>query len=143
MSLAELIDAAVQDRVLAFSPLPPEGRDVDLLVRPPEERAVDDLLRQHGFVGDGWERVRFRACSAEAVDVVPTATLNLPADELERLFAEAQPIEGLERVLRPAPHHYLLLLARFTAEGDGSLLEKRRVRIARALSEDAQAWAVA
>jgi thymidylate kinase len=143
MSLAELIDAAVQDRVLAFSPLPPEGRDIDLLARPAEEKAVAELLVREGFIGEGWERVRFGACSAEVVDLVPTASLNLPADELERLYAEARPIDGLKRVRRPAPHHFLLLLAGFTAEGDGSLPEKRRIRIARALSEDLQAWDVA
>src|SRR5215208_7714998 len=89
LSLAELIDAAVDDRVLAFSPPPPEGRDLDLLVRPPEEKAVDALLSREGFLGNGWERVRFRDCTAEAVDVVPAGSLGLPADELERLYAQA------------------------------------------------------
>jgi thymidylate kinase len=143
MTLVQQIDAAVEDRVLAFSPLPPEGRDVDLLVRPREEKAVGELLVREGFLGEGWERVRFRGCSAEAVDLVPAASLGLPADELERLFSEAWELDGLERVMRPAPHHFLLLLARFTAEGDGSLPEKRRVRIERALAEDAEAWDVA
>jgi thymidylate kinase len=143
MSLAELIDAAVEDRVLAFSPLPPEGRDVDLLARPREEEVVDELLVREGFVGEGWERVRFRDCSAEVVDLVPAASLGLPADELAQLFDEARTIDGLQQVVRPAPHHFLLLLARFTADGDGSLPERRRIRIDRALAEDARAWDVA
>jgi thymidylate kinase len=143
MTLAELIDEAVEDRVLAFSPLPPEGRDVDLLVRPAEELVIASLLRAEGFLQKGWEWARFRGCSAEGIDLVPAESLDLPGRELERLFAEARPIEGMRTVVRPAPHHFLLLLARYTVEGDGTLPEKRRIRIARALAENPGAWAAA
>lgn len=140
MTIAEQIDSVVEDRVLAFSPLPPEGRDVDLLLRPAEERVVAALLAREGFRARGWEWVRFRACSAEAVDLVPATSLALPDDELQSLFSEARTLEGLRNLARPAPHHFLLLLARYTAEGDGSLPDKRRTRIERALAEDAGAW---
>jgi thymidylate kinase len=143
MTLVQLIDASVEDRVLAFSPLPPEGRDVDLLVRAPEERAVAALLTGEGFHARGWEWVRFRGCSAEAVDLVPATSLGLPAAELASLFSEALAIDELRDVARPAPHHFLLLLARYTVEGNGSLPEKRRRRIARALAEDPAAWEAA
>ena len=140
MTLVQQIDAAVEGRILAFSPLPPEGRDVDLLVQAAEQRAVAALLAGEGFRDRGWEWVRFRDCSAEAVDLVPATSLGLPAAELASLFSEALAIDELRNVARPAPHHFLLLLARYTVEGDGSLPEKRRRRIARALAEDPTAW---
>jgi thymidylate kinase len=140
MTLIQLIDAAVEGRILAFSPLPPKGRDVDLLVRTGEERMIASLLSREGFHARGWEWARFRSCSAEAVDLVPANSLGLPDRELASLFSGALPLEGLRNVARPAPHHFLLMLARYTAEGDGSLPEKRRERIARAISEDPAAW---
>lgn len=140
MTIVQQIDAVVEHRILAFSPLPPEGRDVDLLVRPTEQSALAALLAQEGFHERGWEWARFRACSAEAVDLVPAMSLVLPETELESLFSEALPIEGMRNLARPAPHHFLLLLARYTVEGDGALPEKRRVRVKRALAEDPEAW---
>lgn len=143
MTTVQQIDAAVEDRILAFSPLPPEGRDVDLLVRPTEQSALAALLAREGFQERGWEWASFRACSAEAVDLVPAMSLGLPERELASLFSEALPIEGMRNVARPAPHHFLLLLGRYTVEGDGALPEKRRVRIKGALAEDPGAWAAA
>jgi thymidylate kinase len=140
MTIVQQIDAAVEDRILAFSPLPPEGRDVDLLVRPTEQTALAALLTREGFHERGWEWASFRACSAEAVDLVPAMSLGLPEKELASLFSEALPIEGMRNVARPAPHHFLLLLGRYTVEGNGALPEKRRVRIKHALAEDPKAW---
>ena len=40
----ELIDAALADRVLIYGSLPPQGRDLDLLAREPEERAIGKIL---------------------------------------------------------------------------------------------------
>ncbi len=58
---------------------------------------------------------RFSACEAEVVELIPADSLELDQAQLERLYAEAQPIDGMTSLLRPAPHHRLLLVARRVA----------------------------
>jgi thymidylate kinase len=59
---------------------------------------------------------------------------------LDDLYADALPIEGYEHLVRPAPHHQLLILARRVAGADGRLDEKRRRRVDAALAADPRAW---
>ncbi len=75
--------------------------------------------------------------SAYAIDLVPAESWNLPAPELAALYDEARPIEGMEQLVRPAPHHALLTLARL------GFSEKRRARIDAAVAERADAWGAA
>lgn len=137
---AEIVDSAASDRVLVFGSLPPEARDLDLLVRPADERALAERLASEGFVRRGREWARFRSCSAEAVELVPADRLGLAPDELDALFSEALPLAGFARLARPAPHHVLLLLARRLVGGEGRLDERRAARLERALAEAPDAW---
>jgi len=144
MPLAEdataLLDSVVSRDVLVFGSLPPEGRDIDLLARPPEAEAADRALATAGFIEGPGSWVRFEACSAVAVEVVPAADWTLPDDELERLFAEACPIAGFSHLVEPAAHHQLLILARKLA-GGAPLTSKGRRRAQEAAQRVPDAWA--
>ena len=140
--VAGLIESLVTDRVLVFGSLPPEGRDLDLLVRRPEERALIDGFVRHGLHGRGEKWAVFRNCSAYRVELVPAAIWELPSAELEALYEDARPLDGRQRLVRPAPHHALLILAFRLARG-GGLGEKHRPRIVAALEDDPAAWAAA
>jgi thymidylate kinase len=125
--------------VLVFGSLPPAGRDLDLLVRPPEEEAIVRGLQGHGFARGGHRWVRFRECSAEVIELVPAARWRLPGEELAALFAEALPIPGSRHLARPSPPHALLIMARKLAWDGGRLDEKRRARLSDALAADPDA----
>jgi thymidylate kinase len=137
----ELVDSAVAGRVLVYGSLPPDGRDLDLLVREREERLIIARLADAGFASKSGEWVRFTGCSAEIVELTGAASWHLPSDELDLLFAEGQEIEGLHNLVRPSAHHALLILARRLTGGAGVLDQKLRARVERALLEDPEAWA--
>lgn len=143
MTVVELVDGAVEDRVIVFGSLPPTARDLDLLVRPPEAEALSAALRRSGFSERGGEWVRFRDCTVDSVDVVPTDELRLPADALGVLFDEGRELPGFRRLVRPAPSHVLLLVAQRVHDEGGTLSAKRRRRIDRALDEEPDAWSIA
>jgi thymidylate kinase len=136
----EIADAAASRRVLVFGSLPPEGRDLDLLVRDEEARAIIAALEAEGFQRRGHELARFAECTVEPVELIDAASFGLPAAELEELFADGVPLEGCSSLVRPAPHHALLILARRVAYGSGELDEKRRARLDAALAEDPSAF---
>ena len=140
---AALVERAVGDRVLVFGSLPPRGRDLDLLARPSEQVCVQAALDEAGYERHGRTWVRFADCSASVVDVVPAADWALPCAELDRLFEEARPVSGFDRLVRPAPHHVLLILACRLAYADRRLDSARRARLEQALAEDPRAWATA
>jgi thymidylate kinase len=139
MNAAALADTAAPGPVLVFGSLPGAGRDLDLLVPDDALPELRKTFAGEGFKNRGDEWVRFAAGSAEAVDLVAASAWRLPAAELDSLFAEARPIEGFARLVRPSPHHALLVLARLTGTR-GALPEKRRRRIEAAVAEDASAW---
>jgi thymidylate kinase len=135
------IDRALSRRVLVYGSLPPHGRDLDLLARAPERRAIEARLAAAGFSTREDEWARFADCSVEVVELSDPASWELPEDELEALFAEGPPLDGCERLVRPAPHHSLLILARrLAASSDGGLDEKRRARLEQSCAEDGRAW---
>src|SRR6266511_4704989 len=144
LNVVRLVESAVEDRVLVLGSLPPGGRDIELVVRPAEQRAIAELLAAEGFARRGLEWAWFSDCTAYAVELIPAERLSLPPNELAALFAEAETLDGLElsHLVRPAPHYLLLLQARRLVR-DGRLHPKRRARIADALTEDPQAWAKA
>jgi thymidylate kinase len=133
------IDGVLADRAVVIGSLPPEGRDLDLVVTPADEATVAARLREDGFRSSGREFVSFRGCAPCAVDLIPTASLGLPAPELGSLLADGSPLDGLRHVVEPAPHHALLILARKLGRR-GSLAPKHRARIERALAQDRHAW---
>jgi thymidylate kinase len=139
-TLAETIDRLVEAPVLVFGSPPPAGRDLDLLARPVELDALAAWLAANGFRERGGEWVRFHECTADSLDLVPVSAWGLPDASVEELFADARPIDGFERLVRPAPPHLLLAHARRLAEGDGRLSAKHRARLEAAIAEDPSAW---
>jgi thymidylate kinase len=141
VTLPEFVDSLVSIRLLVLGSLPPEGRDLDLLVPAPAEPELCAALGAAGFSVQGGEWVRFRGCSVDAIDVVSAESLELADAERQALFAEALPLNGLEHLARPTPHHLLLLLAgRYRGAARPPLEAKKRRRIERALAEDPHAW---
>ena len=135
-----LIDALIERPVLVFGSLPPVGRDIDLLARDPELRALAAGLQGAGFSESDGVWVRFEHCSASVVELVDAASWRLEAGELAALYAEALLLPGAERLVRPAPRHALLIMARKLARARGPLDKKHRDRVTDALLEDPGAW---
>jgi thymidylate kinase len=138
-AVVEVIDSVAADRVLVFGSLPPDGRDLDLLVRPSEEEALARAFALQGMLPRNHKWVIFRNCSAYRVELVPVRSWPLPTAEADALFDEASPVEGSARLFRPASYHQLLIYALRVTNGRG-LAEKHRARIADALAEDPAAW---
>ncbi|MDQ3881515.1 MAG: hypothetical protein M3295_10655, partial [Chloroflexota bacterium] len=141
LTAPELIDRALGSRALVYGSLPPEGRDLDLLVRPTEKEQIEDCLLDAGFLRRGAIWARFAGCTVELVDLMPAAAWRLPREELDALFDEAWTLDGFTHLARPAPHHVLLILARRAAREGGRLDGKRRDRIRQAIDDDSDAWA--
>jgi thymidylate kinase len=140
LDVCGLVDAALSDRVVVFGSLPPEGSDLDLLVRPPEEAALRSALLSAGFVHKGRDLVRFSRCRAYSVELEPVDGLGLPAPKLEALFNLATPLAGFSWLAEPAPPHRLLILAYWVLSGSTVLSPSRRQRVEQALREDPSAW---
>lgn len=144
MELASEIDALCPADAIVFGSLPPHGRDLDLLVRDQRDAdAIGKALIDAGFLRRGSSFARFRNLTADGIDVVAATEWRLPPEEIEKLFAEAVPLEGMERLRRPSPSHALLILAERFMRERGVLLPKHRQRVEAALSEDPDAWAKA
>jgi len=110
-----------------------------LLARPAEHRAIAATLRADGFLDYERRWAAFHGCSAEAIELVPSEAWNLPPEEVEALFADGMPLDGLERLVRPAPHHALLIAARRLAR-TGGFSDKQRARVEAACAENANCW---
>lgn len=140
MSAAALIDRTAAGRMLVIGSLPPEGRDLDLLVRHEDEQLVSKVLLDAGYMARDGTWARFSECSADVVDVLPAASWSLGTPQLEALFDEAQPLVGFERLRVPAPHHELLIAAtRFLGPG-GRLPVGRASRLASGAATNPRAW---
>lgn len=142
MTALDLIDASAVDSVVVYGSLPPHGRDLDLLARPAELDAIRMALVGAGFLSGNGLLVGFRADRTEAVELTPISAWGLSPRELANLFAEARPIDGAQRLVRPAPWHMLLITARRVAR-KRTLPDKLRARVANALAEEPDAWRVA
>lgn len=145
MTAAHLVDAVLVQPALVFGSLPPHGRDLDLLVRDGEERLLTEALRAEGYIRArrAWVRPATLHDEADAVELVAAHEWGLPDHALDDLFAQALPIEGLTRLVRPAPHHAVLILARRVSRGDGVLDERRRSRLESALEQEPRVWELA
>lgn len=137
--LVELVDTTAGEAVLVLGALPPEGRDLDLLVRPAAEERVAAALSAAGYLRRGMQWVLFADGTAQVVDLVPTAAWSLPSTEVERLYAEARPLAARRALAEPDAVATLLVVARKLARG-GALTSARRDRVAGALAIDPDAW---
>ncbi|HEY8235554.1 MAG TPA: hypothetical protein VIF85_02870 [Gaiellaceae bacterium] len=142
MNIVESLDSVLHDKVLIFGRLPPAGRDIDLLARPAEHDAIVALLRAEGFLNSGQQWVAFQGCRAQAVELVPARAWKLPAQENRLLFAEARPFNHLNNLVRPAPHHVLLIAARRLAQ-IGDFSDRQRAKVEAAQAEDSNVWQIA
>jgi thymidylate kinase len=142
MSIVQALDSSVRDRVLIFGSLPPEGRDIDVLARPAEHRTIAGKLRADGFLNSGDRWVTFEHGTATSIELVASEAWSLPPEEVHALFAEARPVDGLERLVRPAPPHVLLIAARRLVR-TGDFSEKQRAKVEAAQREDSRCWEAA
>lgn len=111
-TLLELIDGIIQNRVLVYGSLPPDGGDLDLLARHAELRAIRDTLIAAGFIPVRRMLVRFQEGKREMVELTPADSWRLPSGELNALFAEGQPLGERQYLVQPSAHHALLIRAR-------------------------------
>src|SRR5215211_4158774 len=138
--IAEL-DDCVQQPVLVFGSLPPEGRDLDVVARPPETRALERRLELLGFESKGFQWARFRNGETDVVDLVPVETWRLPGNEAEALLTSGTPLPRVRWLARPAPPYALLILARkFIRARTRKLDGKARARIDSLVREDPDVW---
>jgi thymidylate kinase len=145
---AAVLDEIAPGPVVIVGSLPPHARDLDIVVREGDRAAVEQGLRSAGFHPRGvrWGATpyriwaRFAGGGVDAVEVLPAAGFGASAPEVERLVADARPLDGYSNLRRPAPHDVLLVLGRRIAEG-GDLPASKRRRAEAALAEDPGALA--
>jgi thymidylate kinase len=147
-SVVAAIDEAAGEDVVVTGALPPQGRDLDLLVNDEQARRLPQVLAARGFLPRGrkvaprrsaskqW--VMIEGCSALAVDLNPVRRWGLPPGEERALVADAVPIEGFRHLVRPSSYHTILILARRLATG--SLSSHRLDKLAAAIDADPLAW---
>jgi thymidylate kinase len=141
LDVPSIIEAAAQGRVLVVGSLPPAGRDWDLLLDERDRAAVANRLSAEGFVAIGERWVRPSSEASDVVELLRSADWRLDAREVDRLFADAQPLDGRDRLCLPTPSDRLLILARKLPRTPGFLEPKHRERIRSTLSEDPAAFA--
>jgi thymidylate kinase len=141
LSVARLVDSIAGGRVIVLGSPPPQGRDLDLLVRAGERRSIERGLLAAGLVRRGETFARFADCSAYGVELI-AAERYLSPGPLGELFRGARPVEGFSHLCRPAPPHALLVLARLVAD-EGRLVPKRHRRLERILAGASDVWSEA
>jgi hypothetical protein len=120
----EPIDDLLPGPALVRGLLPPDGLDLDLIVRDDEATVFQGRLETEGFAGSTRGLARFRGDDVEVVDLMPTSRLGLPDAEVVEMFEDAEPLEGFTNLRLPSPEHRLLLAARrfvITGEMDRSV----------------------
>jgi thymidylate kinase len=147
-SLVAAIDGALDTTVIVTGSLPPDGRDLDLLVTAEQAARLPQILAAHGFLARGatvpprrlasQQWVKFEGASALAVDLNPMRRWDLPPEEERALLADAVALEGFRHLARPSPHHTILILARRVAAG--TLSARRLEKLTAALAADPGAW---
>lgn len=133
-----MVDELLDRPTLVVGSLPPTGRDLDLFTGADQAMALTGGLRAAGFVCRDELWVRFRDCGADVVDVIPIGTWGLGEPANAEMCAEGLPIEGFRQLVRPAPHHALLVAAGQMARA-GRLNRGPRRRVDAAIAEDPDA----
>ncbi len=146
-SVLALIDQSLPRAVLMTSG--EAGMDVDLICRGPELAALRTALGESGFQPRGrrlprraWTQqwVRFCDGAPQVVDLNPAERWGVSPRAIERLFQDGVAMDGFEHVMRPSPHHALILLARRLGRGAGALSDKQRRKVERSLGADDGVW---
>ncbi len=137
---ADLVDGVLGRRAIVFGSLPPDGRDLDLIVRDEDVAPLAAALADAGFRSKDGEWVRFSDCGVGAVEIAPASSWRLPGSEIERLFADALPLEGRRHLARLAPPDDLIVLARRLGGRARAISPRHRARIAAALAARPSAW---
>ena len=133
------VDVLLPAPVVVLGSLPPQGRDLDLLVPESLMPPLRSTLRAHGWAEDRDTFVRFADAEAFAVDLCPLEQW-LPDDVVRAsLLRDAAPVPGYLHLLAPSPPHRLLLLAHRLDQG--MVVDERRA--ARLAAYDAAAWGLA
>lgn len=127
------VDDAVSSRVVIYGSLPPDGRDLDLIVPDAELPAIKAGLAGVGAQVRGDQCAIFANGTAYLVELSPASRWRLPESEVGALLRDAEPLGGFRYVAKPAPHHALLLMART------GVSSKRRPRLQAALDHPG-AW---
>lgn len=143
LDVASIIEATAARPVLVVGSLPPLGRDWDLLVHDSDRAAIEAQLAATGFVPAQRRWVRPSKNTPDVVELLGRAEWRLPEPEVERLLADAVPLDGHVRLCVPAPADRLLILARKLPRTPGFLEPKHRARIRATLAEDPAAFAQA
>src|SRR5947209_15063625 len=105
----EVIAGAAGERVVVLGSLPPDGRDLDLLVSADTRPRLERALSAAGFTARASLHVRFASCTAYAVELIDSGGF-LPPEALAELYESAIPLDGDGPLMRPAPPHALLIL---------------------------------
>lgn len=128
MTAASLVDASLQQPAVVFGSLPPQGRDLDLLVDPAAAGGLCDTLVAQGWVRSGRTLAWFADGTAYATDVVPVDDWDRDGRIASAVFEQSLPIEGFRMLRAPAAHHQVLILARRRA-GGMTVTDARRARL--------------
>ena len=115
---------------MVFGSVPPDARDVDVVGRAAAIARIRTALEREGFTACRRRFAHLTDPSLAPVELVDVQQWGLPADERDRLFEEAEPIDGCRHLATPSPRHAVLLLARRNIER-GGLDERRRARLPR------------
>jgi thymidylate kinase len=146
-SVLSLVDKSLSRAVLMTSG--EAGRDVDLICRVPELAALRRALGESGFQPRGrrlprraWTEqwVQFCDRAPQVVDLNPAERWGVSSGAIGRLFEDGVRVDCFEHVLRPSPHHALILLARRLGRGAGPLSDKQRRKVERSLGGDDGVW---
>jgi thymidylate kinase len=139
MDMSHLIDRCLEAPAVVFGSLPPEGRDLDLVVTAPGYERTRAVLLDSGYQARGDSFAWFGSCSANGVDLHEIDGWMLGPEEALAFFDQALVITGYENLKRPAPHHQLLIAARRFVRSP-VLSQKLRQRVAASIHERPSAW---
>jgi thymidylate kinase len=142
-AIAGMVDDVVENAVLVVGSPPPEGHDLDLLARPAEYTALAGWLLRSGFVRRHQSWLRVDGDDLLRVDLSCTRQWRAKDPELGPLFEDTEPLDGLDRLVRPSPAGVLLLAAHSLVVHRVALTHKSRARVAQALARDPDAWSAA
>ena len=118
------VDALLPAPAVVLGSLPPQGRDLDLLVPEALLPGLGAILRDHGWVADGDTFVRFAEGTAFAVDLFLSSAGSPTPPPAGAAARGRRPSPGYRHLLAPSAPHRLLLLAHRLDQG--MVVDERR-----------------